>query len=48
MRNWLASEIEVTVPVLQLLGNQSILELSRAIAHQTRVAKTLYAKSEQS
>jgi hypothetical protein len=44
MRNWIASEIEVTVPVLQLLGSQSIGELSRGIAHQTRVVKALEMK----
>lgn len=41
MRNWISSDIEVVVPVLHLLGNQSIQELSKGIAHQTRVAKAL-------
>lgn len=46
MRNWISSEIEVTMPVLQLLGNQSIQELSKVIAHQTRVGKVLAATTE--
>jgi hypothetical protein len=41
MRNWISSEIEVTVPVLELLGKYSIQEFSKKIAHQTRVAKAL-------
>lgn len=46
MRNWIASDVEVTVPVLQLLGNNSIQELAKTIAHQTRVAKALNSKGQ--
>jgi hypothetical protein len=41
MRNWIASEIEATVPVLELLGNQSISDLSKSIARQSRILKKL-------
>ncbi|KAL2068797.1 hypothetical protein VTL71DRAFT_15135 [Oculimacula yallundae] len=43
MRNWIASEIEATVPVLELLGNQSILELAKSITQQSRIVKKLLA-----
>ncbi|KAM0326970.1 hypothetical protein ACHAQA_006091 [Verticillium albo-atrum] len=46
MRNWISSDVEVTVPILQLLGNQSIQELSKSIAHQTRAAKALGTKAD--
>ena len=39
MRNWIASEIEVTVPVLELLGTDSILELAKSITRQSRLTK---------
>lgn len=41
MRNWIASEIEATVPVLELLGNQSIKELATSITRQSRLVKTV-------
>ncbi|PVH88801.1 hypothetical protein DL98DRAFT_477463 [Cadophora sp. DSE1049] len=41
MRNWIASEIEATVPVLELLGNQSISELAKSITQQSRIVKKL-------
>ncbi|KAG4444512.1 hypothetical protein IFR05_000103 [Cadophora sp. M221] len=43
MRNWIASEIEATVPVLELLGKQSILELAKSITQQSRILKKLLA-----
>jgi hypothetical protein len=41
MRNWIASEIEATVPVLELLGNQSIFELAKSITRQSRIVQKL-------
>lgn len=41
MRNWIASEIEATVPVLELLGSQSIFELARSITRQSRIVQKL-------
>lgn len=41
MRNWIASEIEATIPVLELLGNQSMSELARSITLQSRIVKKL-------
>jgi hypothetical protein len=41
MRNWIASEIEATIPVLELLGNQSISELAKSITRQSKIVKKL-------
>ncbi len=38
MRNWVSSDMEATVPVLEFLGNHSIQELCESIARQTRLA----------
>lgn len=34
MRNWIASEIEATIPVLELLCSQSMPELAKSVTRQ--------------
>jgi hypothetical protein len=37
MRNWLGRELEVTVPILELLANQSIVQLSEKLAKRSKI-----------
>ncbi len=37
MRNWVISDMEATIPVLEFLGNHSIHELCENIARQSRL-----------
>ena len=39
MRNWVSSDLEATVAVLEFLGNHSIQELAEKIARHSRLAK---------
>ncbi len=39
MRNWVSSEIESTIAILELLGSQSIQEVCGAITRQSRLVK---------
>ncbi|KAF2419578.1 putative polyketide synthase [Tothia fuscella] len=39
MRNWITREIEVTVPILELLGKQSIQDLCKNIARQSKLVE---------
>ena len=37
LRNWVAREMDSTIPILDLLANQSILQLSAKIAHKSHL-----------
>jgi len=38
MRNWVNSDLEASIPILEFLGNHSISGLCESIARQTRLA----------
>jgi hypothetical protein len=41
MRNWITKDIEVTVPILELLGTQPIQELCKGISGRSRLVSKL-------
>ncbi|KAF1988946.1 hypothetical protein K402DRAFT_461387 [Aulographum hederae CBS 113979] len=47
MRNWITRDTEVTVPILELLGNQSIKEVCKNIARQSKlVSRSVVSKED--
>jgi acyl carrier protein len=38
MRNWLLREMDATVPILELLANESLLQLSAKIVKRSKLA----------
>jgi hypothetical protein len=39
MRTWVASEIQVTVPILEFLGTQSVEEFCRGLARKSKLLR---------
>ena len=44
LRNWIAREMESTIPILDLLANQSLLQLSATIGQKSRLVKVATAE----
>lgn len=46
MRNWVSSDMEATIPVLEFLGNHSILELCENIGRQSKLASKEFSTNK--
>ena len=46
MRNWLVRELDATLPVLELLANVSLMQLSMNIARKSKLTNTAILKEE--
>jgi len=44
MRNWLFKEVDITVPILELLANQSLTHLTRKLVEKSKLTAALFVK----
>ena len=44
LRNWIARDMDSTIPILDLLANQSLLQLSAKIGHKSRLVNIVTAE----
>ncbi|MBE3046962.1 acyl carrier protein, partial [Candidatus Bathyarchaeota archaeon] len=42
MRNWLFKEMDITVPILELLANQSLTHLTSKLVEKSKLTASLF------